>query len=94
MDMAGAPELLDKTIAMAKHGSRIVLTAVYPAPVSLDLQGLLIREVSLIPAVGYSTEPADALKTLENVEEALAPCVSHAMPSALLPRRSRRPRIR
>ncbi len=79
MDMAGAPALLEQTLAFGKYRARIVLTAVYPSPVQLDLQSLLIREISLIPAVGYPTELPEVLATLEAVDEAeLAPYVSHS----------------
>jgi (R,R)-butanediol dehydrogenase/meso-butanediol dehydrogenase/diacetyl reductase len=89
LDMAGAVPLLEQTITMGKYQSRIVLTAVYPMPVPLDLQGLLIREISLTPAVGYPTELAEVLAVLETVSDAeIAPYVSHrfsfdSFPSAL-----------
>jgi threonine dehydrogenase-like Zn-dependent dehydrogenase len=76
--MAGAAVLLEQTIAMGKYQSRIVLTAVYPMPVSLDLQSLLIREITLTPAVGYPNELTEVLATLEASSDVeLAAYVSH-----------------
>ncbi|OAN56244.1 zinc-dependent alcohol dehydrogenase [Sphingobium sp. TCM1] len=81
LDMAGAPSLLEQTIAMGKFQSRIVLTAVYPLPVALDLQGLLIREICLTPAVAYPTELHDVLAALEEMSpDEVAPYISHRFP--------------
>lgn len=81
LDMAGAAPLLQQTIAMGKFQSRIVLTAVYPAPVLLDLQGLLIREIGLTPAVAYPTELHEVLAALEDMApHEVAPYVSHRFP--------------
>lgn len=78
MDMAGAPVLLEKTIAMAKYRSRIVLTAVYHEPVALNLEGLLIREMTFKAAVGYPTELVEALRILGEIDpEEISPYTSH-----------------
>lgn len=78
MDMAGAPVLLEQTIAMGKYRSRIVLTAVYHEPVALNLEGLLIREMTFWTAVGYPTELGEALDTLGRIDPAeIAPYTSH-----------------
>lgn len=78
MDMAGAPVLLEQTVGMGKFRSRIVLTAVYPKPVPLNLESLLIREMRLTSAVGYPDELQVALDTLATISpEEIAPYVSH-----------------
>lgn len=78
LDMAGAPVLLDTMIAMGKYHSRIVLTAVYAMPVAMDLQTLLLKEITITPAVGYPTELPVVLSTLAELDEdALAPYISH-----------------
>lgn len=83
LDMAGGPGVLPGIIAMGRFGARIVLTAVYAMPVALDLQSMLIKEISLKTAVGYPTELPEVARTLiEAPPEALAPMVSHSFPFA------------
>ncbi|MFA5494322.1 MAG: zinc-binding dehydrogenase [Porticoccaceae bacterium] len=78
IDMAGAAVLLEQTVAMAKFQSRIVLTAVYPQPVALNLEGMLIREMSFKTAVGYPTELGEALDTLGRIDlDDIGAYVSH-----------------
>ncbi len=81
LDMAGAPALLEAMLAMGKYHSRLVLTAVYPNPVALDLQTLLLKEITITPAVGYPIEMPAVLSTLAQLDdEELAPYVSHSLP--------------
>ena len=76
LDMAGAGALLEQLLGFGKSGSRIVLTALYKAPVPLDLRALLLREMSIVAAVGYPMEFAEALAVLSGAGDALDPYIS------------------
>jgi (R,R)-butanediol dehydrogenase/meso-butanediol dehydrogenase/diacetyl reductase len=78
MDMAGGAGVIATMIEVAKFRARIILTAAYAQPVPLDLQTMLIKEMSLIAAVGYPNEMTEVLQMLATVgEEEIAPFVSH-----------------
>jgi len=69
IDMAGSTKALESILKAARFGARIVITAVYPQPVSLDLQTMLLKELSLQMAVGYPTELPTVLQTLIEVSD-------------------------
>ncbi|MDB6063609.1 MAG: hypothetical protein JWM78_3712 [Verrucomicrobiaceae bacterium] len=78
MDMAGGPTVLESIIKIAQFHARIVLTAVYAAPVSLDLQTMLLKEISMTTAVSYPDELPDVLATLAQIsEQDIKPYVTH-----------------
>lgn len=76
LDMAGAPSLLQQTLGFGKYRARVVLTAIYPAPVPLDLQKLVVREIAFLPAVGYPDELPDVIAALAESGDALAHYIS------------------
>lgn len=76
-EVSGAPQVLADIIGYARAGSDIVLVANHKKPVSLDLQAMLGKEMSLITAVGYPTEMPDIVAMLDNAALNLEPLVSH-----------------
>jgi (R,R)-butanediol dehydrogenase / meso-butanediol dehydrogenase / diacetyl reductase len=86
MDMAGGAGVIATMIEVAKFRARIILTAAYTLPVPLDLQTMLIKEMSLIAAVGYPNEMTEVMQMLATVgEEEIAPFVSHQFSFADFP---------
>jgi 2-desacetyl-2-hydroxyethyl bacteriochlorophyllide A dehydrogenase len=78
IDMAGSTVALQAILSAARFQARLVITAVYAQPVSLDLQTMLLKELSLQMAVGYPTELPDVLSTLAQVSDAeIEPYVTH-----------------
>lgn len=69
IDMAGSTVGLQAIMSAARFQARLVITAVYPMPVSLDMQTMLIKELSLQMAVGYPTELPEVLSTLAEVKD-------------------------
>lgn len=81
IDMAGGPGVLDSIVQQARFKARLVITAVYNKPVSLDLQQMLMKELSLTMALGYPDELPEVLNALASVpEEAIAPYVTDRAP--------------
>jgi (R,R)-butanediol dehydrogenase / meso-butanediol dehydrogenase / diacetyl reductase len=79
-DMAGG-NVAPRLITMAKFGARLTLTAIYPAPVPIDLQLAVVKELRIITSVGYPDELPVVLQTLAKVsDEEIAPYVSHTFP--------------
>jgi 2-desacetyl-2-hydroxyethyl bacteriochlorophyllide A dehydrogenase len=75
LDMAGAPGVVEGIVTMAPLGSRIIVTAVYKQPLTLDLNQFLAKELSLLAAMGYPSEFDEVLRLMESVN--LEPMVSH-----------------
>ncbi|MGI9292900.1 MAG: zinc-dependent alcohol dehydrogenase [Pseudomonadales bacterium] len=80
IDAAGAPNILSDVVSMAKYQSRMVVTAAYSQPVSLDLGAMLTTEMTITTAVGYPTEMPDVLESLPRLREKAAPIISHRYP--------------
>jgi len=80
-DMAGGKTVLAGIIAMGQLHSRLVISAVYPEPVALNLTDLLGREMEVTTACGYPTELKAVLAELPDVpKDVLAAYVSHTFP--------------
>jgi threonine dehydrogenase-like Zn-dependent dehydrogenase len=76
--MAGSSVALQSMLSAARFHARLVITAVYPQPVELDLQTMLLKELSLQMAVGYPTELPEVLSVLAQVsDEEVSPYVSN-----------------
>ncbi len=80
IDAAGAPNILSDVVKMAKYQSRMVVTAAYMKPVSLDLGAMLTTEMTITTAVGYPTEMPDVIAALPRLREKAAPLISHRFP--------------
>lgn len=80
IDAAGAPNILTDVVRMAKYQSRLVVTAAYSKPVTIDLGAMLTTEMTITTAVGYPTEMPDVLGALPRLRETAAPLISHRFP--------------
>jgi len=80
IDMAGAPTLIPSIIDMCRMGARIVVTAVYSAPVPIDMRMMLAKEVTLAMAIGYPVEFPEIVQMLSAREVNLEPMISHRFP--------------
>jgi (R,R)-butanediol dehydrogenase/meso-butanediol dehydrogenase/diacetyl reductase len=81
LDMAGAESVIADVIAMAQYHARLIITAVYPKPVTVDLLKALMKELYITTAGGYPTELREVLEELKDVDDAaLASYTSHVFP--------------
>ena len=80
IDAAGAPNILSDVIAMAKFQSRMVVTAAYMKPITIDLGAMLTTEMTITTAVGYPTEMPDVIAALPRLREKLGTLISHRYP--------------
>ena len=80
IDAAGASNILDDVISMAKFQSRMVITAAYMKPVEINLGTMLITEMTITSAVGYPTEMKDVVAALPRLRDKVASMISHRLP--------------
>ncbi len=80
IDAAGAPNILTDVVRMAKFQSRMVVTAAYTKPVTIDLGAMLTTEMSITTAVGYPTEMAEVVAALPRLRDKAASLISHRFP--------------
>jgi (R,R)-butanediol dehydrogenase/meso-butanediol dehydrogenase/diacetyl reductase len=80
IDAAGAPSILGDVVSMAKTHARLVITAAYSKPVSLDLGAMLTTEMTITTAVGYPTEMNEVVDALPRLRDKAAPLISHRFP--------------
>jgi 2-desacetyl-2-hydroxyethyl bacteriochlorophyllide A dehydrogenase len=77
IDAAGAPNILSDVVRLAKLHSRMVVTAFYVRPVSLDLGAMLTTEMTITTAVGYPTELPEVIASLPRLQGKLGTLISH-----------------
>jgi (R,R)-butanediol dehydrogenase/meso-butanediol dehydrogenase/diacetyl reductase len=77
IDAAGAPSILTDVVNMAKFQSRLVVTAAYMKPVTLDLGAMLTTEMTITTAVGYPTEMPDVIAALPRLRDKCRSLISH-----------------
>ena len=77
IDAAGAPNILSDVVRMAKFQSRMVVTAAYGKPVSIDLGAMLTTEMTITTAVGYPTEMPEVVAALPRLRDKAASLISH-----------------
>jgi (R,R)-butanediol dehydrogenase / meso-butanediol dehydrogenase / diacetyl reductase len=77
IDAAGATNILSDVVNMAKPHARMVVTAAYMKPVSLDLGAMLTTEMTITTAVGYPTEMPDVVAALPRLSETVSSLISH-----------------
>jgi 2-desacetyl-2-hydroxyethyl bacteriochlorophyllide A dehydrogenase len=77
IDAAGAPNLINEVIGMAKFQSRLVITAAYMKPVEVNLGAMLTTEMNITTAVGYPTEMRDVVAALPRLKDKAASLISH-----------------
>ena len=80
IDAAGAPNILTDVVSMAKYQARLVVTAAYSKPVTLDLGAMLTTEMTITTAVGYPTEMPEVLAALPRLRDKVEPMISHRYP--------------
>ncbi len=80
IDAAGAPNILNDVVRMAKFQSRMVVTAAYMKPVELDLGAMLTTEMTITTAVCYPTEMPEVVAALPRLEDKARALISHRMP--------------
>ena len=77
IDAAGAPNLVNEVIGMAKFHAKLVITAAYMKPVEVNLGAMLTTEMSITTAVGYPNELRDVVEALPRVKDKAASLISH-----------------
>ncbi|QQD19454.1 alcohol dehydrogenase catalytic domain-containing protein [Spongiibacter nanhainus] len=80
IDAAGAPNILNDVIAMAKYQSRMVVTAAYMKPVEINLGAMLTTEMSITTAVGYPDEMPEVIAAMPRLRDTLQGMISHHFP--------------
>jgi threonine dehydrogenase-like Zn-dependent dehydrogenase len=80
IDAAGAPNILSDVVGMAKYQSRLVVTAAYMKPVTLDLGAMLTTEMTITTAVGYPTEMPEVISALPRLLDKVRTLISHRFP--------------
>jgi (R,R)-butanediol dehydrogenase/meso-butanediol dehydrogenase/diacetyl reductase len=78
-DAAGASNIVPDIIEMAKPDSRLVISAMYSAPVEINLVSFLIREMHITSAVGYPTEFPEVIDMLAEHGEEARRMISHRL---------------
>lgn len=80
IDAAGAPNILNDVIGMAKQHARLVVTAAYMRPIEMNLGGMLTSEMSITTAMGYPDEMPEVVASLPRLREKAVTMISHRMP--------------
>jgi (R,R)-butanediol dehydrogenase/meso-butanediol dehydrogenase/diacetyl reductase len=80
IDAAGAPNILNDVIGMAKDHARLVVTAAYMQPSEIHLGAMLTTEMSITTAMGYPDEMPEVVAALPRLREKAASLISHRMP--------------
>lgn len=80
IDAAGAPNILNDVIGMAKYRSRLVVTAAYMKPVEIHLGAMLTTEMTITTAVGYPDEMPEVIAAMPRLREKLEGMISHHYP--------------
>lgn len=80
IDAAGAPNILADVVGMAKFHSRMVVTAAYMKPVTIDLGAMLTTEMTITTAVGYPSEMPEVVAALPRLTEKARSLISHRYP--------------
>jgi (R,R)-butanediol dehydrogenase / meso-butanediol dehydrogenase / diacetyl reductase len=76
LEASGAP-VLPEIVEYARFGAIIAVVSIQKKPVTLNLQTMLAKEMSLITSMGYPTEFAEVLNMLQEQKIDLAPMISH-----------------
>ncbi|MET0371887.1 MAG: alcohol dehydrogenase catalytic domain-containing protein [Sphingobium sp.] len=80
IDAAGGPGIVPQVVAMARSKARLMVIAAYRTPVPLDLQAMLISEMSIATSVGYPDELPVVLAALPRLADKVRPLISHRFP--------------
>ncbi len=77
IDAAGAPNILNDVVCMAKFHSRMVITAAYMKPLEFHAGRMLTSEMTITTAVGYPTEFPDVIAAMPRLKNKIASIISH-----------------
>ena len=77
IDAAGAPNILNDVVCMAKFHSRMVITAAYMKPLEFHAGRMLTSEMTITTAVGYPTEFPDVIAAMPRLKEQIRSMISH-----------------
>ena len=80
IDAAGAPNILNDVIGMAKMHARLVITAAYMKPVEISLGAMLTTEMTITTAMGYPDEMPEVIAAMPRLKEKLQSMISHHYP--------------
>jgi len=70
-DLAAGPGVLDQITSMAKFRSRVVVGAIYFAPVPVNFRDMILREIEITTAGVYQNELREALTELPHIDPAI-----------------------
>jgi L-iditol 2-dehydrogenase len=79
-DAAGAPSVINITLACAKPGARVGVVAVHKEPVPVDFINIMTNEITIVGSMGYPDEIFEVTKDLIANWEKYAVIVSHTIP--------------
>ena len=82
IDAAGAPAVINTTVASAKWHAKLVMVAVQKPSDKVDLGGMLRSELTLIASQGYPTEIFEVTPRLVEHQDRFAKIISHQVPYA------------
>lgn len=77
IDVAGAPKVIPSIIHMCRLAARLVVTAVYSAPVPIDFRMVLAKELTIAAALGYPDEFPEIVDMLARNAVDVDPMISH-----------------
>ncbi|MFO7552071.1 MAG: alcohol dehydrogenase catalytic domain-containing protein [Haliea sp.] len=77
IEVSGAARVIPDTIAMAPLHARLVVIAVHHAPVPVDFQTALAKEMTFTTSLAYPTEFNDVLELLIARKIDVEPMISH-----------------
>lgn len=81
IDCAGAPPIMNEYLDMAKPGSRMCVVAVYKAPVSVNLTGIMSAEATILGSCGYSiSDIEEVLYYINGHKTKVGQIVTHHFP--------------
>jgi threonine dehydrogenase-like Zn-dependent dehydrogenase len=79
LEASGAP-VLPEIVEYARFGAIIAVVSIQKKPVTLNLQTMLAKEMTLITSMAYPNELPEVMRMLSESKIDLAPMVSHHFP--------------
>ena len=76
-EATGVAQVVQDIVVMAPLGATLVVVAVHKAPVALDMQLLLAKELSVLPSMAYPEEFPEVVEALSAGALNVAPMISH-----------------
>ena len=79
-ECSGVPALLGEAVQMVRQGGKVLVTALYGAPVPLDATAIVQKELDVHGTFAYRGEFADAIELLRSGRVLAGPLISHRFP--------------